>query len=177
MNKTMKHITGPILILILALFQVAPALARSDHFIQAEIEEQLAESEKLRGAKIEVHVEQRLVVLSGTGRLYEQKLISERIAWTTPGVSEVDNEIRVVPILPMSDAAIEWKIKEIVKFNVRLHAAGIVVVVKDGVVTIQGSFAEISDLIFLKHEVAKIEGVVDIRVTGGVIARSSIAIP
>jgi osmotically-inducible protein OsmY len=177
MKKTMKHITGPILILILALFQVAPALARNDHFIQAEIEAQLAESEELRGTKIEVHVEQRLVVLSGTGRLYEQKLISERIAWTTPGVSEVDNEIKVVPTLPMSDVAIEWKTKEIVKFNVRLHAAGIVVVVKNGVVTIQGSFSEIIDLVFLKHEVAKIEGVVDIRVTGGVIARSSIDKP
>ena len=177
MKKTMKHITGPILILILALFQVAPALARSDHFIQAEIEAQLAESEELRGTKIEVHVEQRLVVLSGTGRLYEQKLISERIAWTTPGVSEVDNEIKVVPTLPMSDVAIEWKTKEIVKFNVRLNAAAIVVVVKNGVVTIQGSFSEISDLVFLKHEVAKIEGVVDIRVTGGVIARLSIDKP
>jgi hypothetical protein len=89
----------------------------------------------------------------------------------------VDNEIKVVPTLPMSDVAIEWKTKEIVKFNVRLHAAGIVVVVKNGVVTIQGSFSEIIDLVFLKHEVAKIEGVVDIRVTGGVIARSSIDKP
>jgi osmotically-inducible protein OsmY len=95
-------------------------------------------------------------------------------ALTTPGVSEVDNEIKVVPTLPMSDVAIEWKTKEIVKFNVRLNAAAIVVVVKNGVVTIQGSFSEISDLVFLKHEVAKIEGVVDIRVTGGVITRSSI---
>jgi osmotically-inducible protein OsmY len=77
----------------------------------------------------------------------------------------------------MSDAAIEWNVKEIVKFNVRLHAAGIEVVVKNGAVTIQGSFSEISDLIFLKHEVAKIEGVVDIRITGGGIARSSITKP
>jgi len=89
----------------------------------------------------------------------------------------VDNEIKVVPTLPISDAAIEWKTKEIVKFNARLNAAGIVVVVNNGVVTIQGSFSEISDLVFLKHEVAKIEGVVDIRVTGGVLARSTIDKP
>jgi osmotically-inducible protein OsmY len=174
MNEPMKRITGLILLLILALFEVTPALARGDHFIKEEIEAELAESEKLRDAKIEVQVEQRLVVLTGTSRLYEQKLISERIAWTVPGVSEVENEIRVVPILAMSDAFIEWKIKEIVKFNISLHAAGLVVEVKNGAVTIEGSFPETSTLIFLKHEVAKIEGVVDIRITGRVIARSSI---
>lgn len=173
MNELMKRISGPTVLLILLLFQLTPVLAQSDHFIKAEIEAQLAKSEKMRNAKVEVHVEQRLVVLSGTTRLYEQKLISERIAWTVPGVSEVDNEIRVVPILPMSDAGIEWKIKEIVKFNISLHAADIVAVVKDGAVTIQGSFSEISALIFLKHEVAKIEGVVDIKFTGEVIAQSS----
>jgi osmotically-inducible protein OsmY len=99
MNKPMKNIAGSILLLILILFQVAPALARSDHFIKEEIEAQLAESEKLRDAKIEVYVEKRLVVLSGTSRLYEQKLISDRIAWTTPGVSEVDNESGVYSYL------------------------------------------------------------------------------
>ena len=177
MNELTKRKTVPILLFILVLFQVTPALARSDHFIKAEIEAQFAESETMRDAKIEVPVEQRLVVLSGTTRLYEQKLISERIAWTVPGVTEVDNEIKVVPTLPMSDAAIEWKIKEIVKFNLSLHAAGIVAVVKNGAVTIQGSFSEISALIFLKHEVAKIEGVVDIRFTGEVIAQSSITKP
>lgn len=177
MNEPMKHITGVILVLILALFQVSPALARSDDFIKEEIKAQLAESEKLRGARVEVDVEQRLVVLSGQVRFYEQKLISDRIAWTTPGVSEVDNEIRVMPILPLSDEALERKIKEIVKTNSRLHAAGIVITVKNGVVNIHGSFSGIGDPLFLKHEVAKIEGVVDIRITGGVIARSSIAKP
>jgi osmotically-inducible protein OsmY len=177
MNEFRKRKTAPILLLILILFQVTPALAQSDHFIKAEIEAQLAELEKMRDAKIEIHVEQRLVVLTGTTRLYEQKLISERIAWTVPGVTEVDNEIKVVPTLPMPDAAIEWKVKEIVKFNISLHAAGIVAVVKNGAVTIQGSFSEISALIFLKHEVAKIEGVVDIRFTGEVIARSNITKP
>ena len=177
MNERMKRLTVPVLLLILVLFQITPALARSDYYIKAEIEAQLVESKKMRDAKIEVHVEQRQVVLTGTTRLYEQKLISERIAWTTPGVTEVDNEIKVVPTLPMSDAGMEWKIKEIVKFNLSLHAAGIVAVVKDGAVTIQSSFSEISALIFLKHEVAKIEGVVDIRFTGEVIARSSIPKP
>lgn len=65
----MKRIKRPTLLLILFMFQVTPALAQSDHFIKAEIETQLAESKKMRDAKIEVHVEHRLVVLSGTTRL------------------------------------------------------------------------------------------------------------
>ena len=46
-------------------------------------------------------------------RLDEQKLVSDRVAWMTPGLDEVDNEIRVVPRLPLSDTAIERKIREI----------------------------------------------------------------
>ena len=61
-------------------------------------------------ARIEVHVEELLVMLTGRVKIYRQKLISSRIAWTTRSVVEVDNEIRVVPKLPVSDTAIERKI-------------------------------------------------------------------
>ena len=100
MSESMMRTGGPVLLLILVLFQVTPVLARSDDLIQREIEAQIAGSTMLRDTLIEVHVEQRLVVLTGQVRLYEQKLISDRIAWTTLGVFEVDNEIRVVPKVP-----------------------------------------------------------------------------
>jgi len=165
MSEVMKRIGGPVLLLTLALFQVTPANARSADLIQREIEVQIAGSEKLRGTRIKVHVEQRLVVLTGQVRLYEQKLISGRIAWTTLGVVEVDNEIRVVPKRPLSDVAIELKIREIVKAEKRFHGAGVVVAVDNGVVSIQGSFSGIGDPVFLKHKVAEIEGVVDIKIS------------
>ena len=142
MSEPMKYIVGTVLFLILGLFQVSPALARSDDLIQREIEAQIAESTMLRGTRIEVQVEQRLVVLTGRVRLYEQKLVSDRIAWTTPGVFEVDNEIRVVPKVPLADAAIERRIREIIKTHQRFHGAGVVVAVDNGVVSIQGSFPE-----------------------------------
>lgn len=154
----------PVLLFIVALFQATPALARSDALIQREIEAQIAESATLRSARIEVHVDQGLVVLAGEVRLYEQKLVSERIAWTTPSVFEVDNEIQVAPKLALSDAAIERKIGEILKADERFHTAGIVVKVNNGEVLLSGSFFGFRDPSILKHKVAKIEGVLSIEI-------------
>jgi hypothetical protein len=173
MSEAMKRIGAPVLLLMLALFQVTPALAQSDDLIQREIEAQIAGSTMLRGTRIEVHVEQRLVVLTGQVRLYEQKLISDRIAWTTPGVFEVDNEIRVVPKVPLADAAIEQKIREIVNTDERFYGAGVVVAVDNGFVSIQASFSGVGDPVFLKHKVAEIEGVLDIEIRATFLARSS----
>ena len=173
MNGSMKHIGGPILLLILVLFQVDPVLARSDDLIKHEIEAKIAGSTKLRDTRIEVHVEQRLVVLTGQVRLYEQRLISDRLAWTTLGIFEVDNEIRVVPKVPLADAAIERKIKEIVNTYERFHGAGLVIKVDNGVVSIDGSFTGMGTPVFLKHKVGEIEGVVDIKIHAKFLAWSS----
>jgi len=169
----MIHIGEPVLLLILALFQAAPAIARSDDLIQREIEAQIAASEKLRGVSIEVKVVQRLVVLTGQVRLFEQKLICGRIAWTTLGVFEVDNEIRVVPKLPLSDEAIERKIKEMVKADKQLENAEVVVSVSSGKVFISGSFLGFRDPSRLKHKVAEIEGVIDIKINAAFFAHLS----
>ena len=170
MNAQTKIGALPVLFFILALFQAAPALARSDDLIQHEIEAQIAESATLRGARIEVHVDQGLVVLAGEVRLYEQKLVSERIAWTTLGVFEVDNEARVVPQLPLTDAAIERAIREIVKAEERFRTAGIVIKVNNGEVLLSGSFFGFRDPSILKHKVAEIEGVVDITISAAFLA-------
>ena len=173
MNAVMKHIGGPILLLILALVQVTPALARSDDLIQREIEAQIAESTMLHGTGIEIHVDHRLVILTGEVRLFEQKLIADRIAWTTLGVFEVDNEIRVVPKLPLTDAAIERKIREIVKADEQFRAAEVIISVTNGEVFLRGSFLGYRDPLRLKHKVAEIEGVVDIKISAAFLARSS----
>lgn len=173
MREAMKGMGGPVLILILGLFQVTSVLARSDDVIQREIEAQFAESEKLRGTRIEVYVEKRLVILTGEVRLYEQKLIAGRIAWTMLGVFEVGNKIRVVPKLAISDATIERQIREIVKADERFNAANIVVRVNDGIVFLQGDFLDFRDPLMLKHELAEVEGAVDIKISAAFLARLS----
>ncbi len=76
-------------------------------------------------------------------RLYKQRLIADRIAWTTLGVFEVYNEIRAV------------------------------VRVNNGKVSLKGSFLGFRDPSILKHKVAEIEGAVDIKINAAFLARSS----
>lgn len=159
-----KIYTLPVLFVIVSLFQMNPALARSDNLIKSEIEVNFAATSELKNIPINVYVNQRLVVLSGKVRLLEQKLIAERIAWTTIGVSEVDNEIQVVPKIPLADAGIEKKIKMIIKSDPQFVAAELVVQVVKGEVYLSGSFLNLRDPSRLKHKVAEIEGVVDIKI-------------
>jgi osmotically-inducible protein OsmY len=172
MSKPMKPIVRPVLILLLVLFQAPLVLAQGDDVIKREIEALLAEDTTLRNTRIKVHVEDRLVVLTGEVRLYEQKLITDRVAWKMEGVLEVENEIRVIAKVPLSDTDIERKIREIVKVHVRFHGAGVEVAVKNGVVSIGGSFTRIGDPLFLKHKVAEIEGVVDIKISAAFLSQA-----
>lgn len=173
MSESMKRIGGPLLILVMVLFQATPVLAESDDFLKREIEAQIEKSQALQDTRINVHVQERLVVLAGQVRLYEQKLVSDRIAWTTPGVFEVDNEIRVVPKLPLSDDAIERRIRKIVSADERFSAAGLVIRVSNGKVFVKGRFLGYRDPSVLKHKVAEIEGVVTIEIGAAFLARSS----
>jgi len=154
----------PVLFIIMTFFPVASVLAQSDKQIQLEIEAQIAESAVLQDIRIDIHVEQRLVVLTGEVRLYEQKMSLERIAWTTPEVFEVDNEILIVPQMPLSDEQIKEKIRMIVKADDHFHVALLDIRVDKGNVYLKGSFLDFRDPSRLKHKVAAIEGVLAIRI-------------
>lgn len=163
----------PNLLFTLLLFQSSHvlALALSDELIQKNIENSIANSKDLADTHIKVQVEEKLVVLSGEVRLYEQKLISERIAWKATDIFEVDNEIQVVPKHPLTDEAIELKIRGIIKEYKRFHSSSIVIKVDKGVVSVHGSFPEINGPAFLKHKIATIEGVIDLTIHARFLAR------
>lgn len=171
MNVQTKVGSLAVLLLLVVLFQAPPVLARSDDLIKQEIEAQVTESAALRSTRIAVYVEEQLVVLTGQVRLYEQKLVSERIAWTTPDVFDVHNEIRVLPKRALSDAAIERKIRELVKADERFRPAGLSIRVEGGKVFLKGSFLNLRYPSMLKHKVAEIEGVIDIEISTKFLAR------
>ena len=149
---------------LLGMAHAPQALALSDKTIQQRIEDAAAETPKLRGTKVGVAVEDSYVVLHGQVRLYSQKMTYERIAWQTMGVVEVDNEIRVVPVAPVADAAIERKIREIVKTYPRFHGAEVKIKVEKGTVFLRATLEHPRDVFFLKHRVAEIEGVITIEI-------------
>ncbi len=171
MCKPTRYLIMAALIFNLSLFQATPVMALNEDELREAVEARLAASEKLQDMRVDVYVEGRLVVLVGDVRFYEQKLVSERIAWTTPGVFEVDNEIVVSPRLPLSDTAIERKIRSIINAHERFRAATVIAKVDNGRVRLQGSFLVYSDPTDLKHRVAEIEGVVDIEISATFLAR------
>jgi osmotically-inducible protein OsmY len=157
-------IVAAFLLLVLASPQ---ALANNDRMIQQAIEEAAANTPELRGTGVRVAVGDRRVVLFGSVRLFLHRLLYEKIAWQTIGVVEVDNEIRVVPRVSSSDAAIERKIWEIIRAHEQFHMSDFRVVVKRGGVSLDGTFGQPLDVIFLRKRVAAIEGVVAIDIEVG----------
>jgi hypothetical protein len=147
-----------------ALVTVPQALAMSDKSLKQNIEDKANDTFRLRETKVEVAVEDGYVVLHGTVDLYIKKMLYEQIAWKTKGVVEVDNEIRVVPKLPQADADIKRNIMEVVPFHRRLQGVNLEIAVKGGAVGIQATFKHPSDVLFFKHRVAEIEGVIAINI-------------
>ncbi len=164
MNRANKNMILSVLFIIMFFSPVSSLLAQADRQIQDEIKIKIASSAVLQGIRVGVHVEQHLVVLTGEVQFYEQKMILERIAWTSHDVYEVDNELRIVPLRSYSDKQIKENIRKIVEENNNFRISLINIKVDKGLVTIKGSFLDFRDPLRLKHKVAAIEGVLAIKI-------------
>ncbi len=147
------------------------ASSTDDDSIRKKIESAASENSYLKnGAKVKIAVERGYVVLHGTVDRYIQKMIYEKIAWKTDGVIEVDNEIRVAPEYPKTDAAIERRIKEIVQTYRQFQGVSISVSVKSGAVNVLITLNNPADVVFLKNRIAEIQGVVSIDIMAKFVA-------
>jgi osmotically-inducible protein OsmY len=146
------------------LLYVPSTCALSDELIKQNIENDAADTLRLRATKVDLVVEDGNVVLFGEVGFYIQKMFYEKIAWKNQGVIEVDNEIRVVPRLPQTDAAVERRIMQVIQTHQRFKGAKVAVTVETGNVFIRINLDHPSDILFLKHRVAEIEGVISIEI-------------
>ena len=135
-----------------------------DREILEHIAVQTHHDERLEGTEVHFVVRGGQVVLSGTVYLYSQKILYEHIVEQTPGVVEITNEVRVVPRLPVEDAEIARHIRTLIKGHQRFQHAGIAVDVTQGAVSLSGTFHDPGDFLFLKHQVAEIEGVIRLEI-------------
>ena len=152
------------LLLAAALWVAAPAGAATDgvrRHIDAELQRH---GRALAGARVQIAIDDHAVLLRGTVRFYRQKMIYEQVAWRAPGVREVESELQVVPLMPVSDAEIERRIVEIAKLD-RFQGVGLQATVRDGMVAVSATFHDPGDVFFLKHRLAEIEGVRGIAIT------------
>jgi len=151
------------LAILLVTAHAAQSMTHRDEWIKLAIETEIAKSPELGGVQVRVLVEDGNVILLGAVRFYIQRMQIEKIAWKTEGVVEVENEAHVVPQAPLSDVEIERKILEITTEHDRFHGARIKVEVKEGSVSLNGTFRHPRDVIFLKHRVAEIAGVISVQ--------------
>ncbi len=149
---------------LMSAVHLSPARALSDDVLRQRIEKQARNDERLEGTRVVVAVQDGGVVLYGSVWLYSQKMLYGRIAWHTYGVVEVDNEIHVEPRVPVPDQEIKSTILNIILKHQRLQGAGISVTVTKGNVRLQGTFHDPGDVLFLKHRVAELAGVIHIEI-------------
>lgn len=152
------------IIIVLSMSHSSEAQALSGEIIKQRIEAKASGTPELKDTQVRVDMEDRQVVLSGTVCLYEQKMTYEKIAWLAMDVAEVENEIRIAPMVPLNDRAINRKIREIIKTHRRLHGAQLTLSAKGGAVVLQGTFEHPRDVLFLKRKVVGIEGVIAIEI-------------
>jgi len=143
---------------------ITPVSAAGDRELLERIAGQTHHDKRLEGTRVHVLVQDGQVVLSGTVYLYSQKMLYEQIVWRTPGVVEVDNEIRVVSRLPVEDAEIARHIHTLIKGHPRFQHAEITVHVTQGAVSLSGTFHDPGDVLSLKYQVAEIDGVIRLEI-------------
>ena len=74
-----------------------PRITPSPDDLRQRIEDALARSAETDAERIRVEVPGEQIVLTGTVRSWSEKEEAERVAWSAPGVTSVDNRIMVDP--------------------------------------------------------------------------------
>lgn len=155
--------TGTILFLLFILLS-SQALASDKDTTLQRILDQVAGHTALSSSKVTIYAVDGFVLLTGTVHLYSHKMDFEKIAWKTTGVTEVENEIVVKALFPLSDTGIKRKVQMILVDCECFHGGNHLVLVARGVVSVTGVFFHPRDVQFLKEKIAEIDGVVAINI-------------
>jgi osmotically-inducible protein OsmY len=92
-EEAVKYLTG--VKGVINLIDVRPSVSKD--LVKIKIEEALKRDAELDAQRIHVETVGSKVILRGTVRSWWEKKEAERVAWQAPGVTEVANEIEVVP--------------------------------------------------------------------------------
>jgi osmotically-inducible protein OsmY len=126
------------------------------------IRERLIWDSEIEGATIAVRVTQGVATLEGTVRGY-QRAAAERIARETPGVTAVNNQLRLIDPLRPSDEILAEMVETALAADPAIPAAQIGAAVHDGVIDLSGEVSRSAERLAAEEAVVDLPGVVDVR--------------
>ena len=112
--------------------------------------------------QIDVAVTRGVVTLAGEVSSLAQKRLAGALAWWVPGTRDVINTLGVQPPEEDSDDAIRDAVRLVLDRDAAVHAAGIQVGSRDGVVTFEGTIPAASECMTAEHDAWYVWGVRDV---------------
>ena len=92
-ERAVRRLTG--VLGVTNLITVRPTVEPKPSDLKRRIEKALVRSAETDAERIQVKVEGGKVTLEGTVRAWAERDAAERVAWSAPGVTEVDNKIKI----------------------------------------------------------------------------------
>jgi osmotically-inducible protein OsmY len=135
---------------------------RSDVMIAERIRARLSWDPEIEGAVIAVEVADGVAMLEGVVRGY-QRAAAERIAVETPGVTAVDNRLRLIDPLRPADETIARLVADALAAEASIPAGQIGVAIHDGMVELSGEVNRGAERAAAEAAVVDLPGVVNVR--------------
>lgn len=142
--------------------QVSPLVKRADPEIRNDVVRALTRDVWVDASRLQVRVDEGVVYLSGTVEDATSKSAAEEDAWSIRGVTEVVNDIAVIPASAVLDDDIARDVKQELERTLKIKPDQIHVDVRDGVVHLKGSVSTVSQRWVAEDLARWIPGVVDV---------------